>query len=265
MTANRRRTSRKPRMTEGQRQARREADAALVEAANTRLDGDEAGAELADWIRARPALARLSIKNIALLAEQAEARGADVADVQTYREWQARGRQVKQGAKAYKLTVPYRRDDKRTDEEGQDREPKPEEGKKKPPRFYLKAGWFDVGQTEGIEDFEPTVEAPAPVPADEDEAAAALFASLTAQAERAGYQIQTHPENERGTGARVDVDDDEEAPTIHVYAPDVDADAEAAWSALGDLAQTVAGLSADHRRPSQREDRASGGPVLDIL
>lgn len=153
--ANRSSKNRKPRMSAEEREARRAADAALIEAAGARLDGDEAGEELVDFITARPALARLSVKNCALLAEQAEMRGTDVSNVQTFKGWQALGRQVKKGAKAYKLTVPRGSDDeaKAKDDEKADKDQ--DESKERKPRFYLKAGWFDVSQTEGIEDTEP--------------------------------------------------------------------------------------------------------------
>jgi hypothetical protein len=246
MTAKSRRTSRKPRLSDEARAARREAEAALIEAANARLAGEEAGAELADFIRARPALARLSLKNLALLAEQAEERGTDVTNVQTFQTWQLYGRQVRKGARAYKLTVPYRREEKKAEGE-QAPEAKPEEGKKKPPRFYLKAGWFDIADTEGLEAFEPGDQAPAPVPADEGEAAAAMFAALTEQAERAGYHVEEIPAEDAEAGAAIDHD----AATVQVYAPRPDADADTAWAALARFTAAVNAL-----QQNRREDRA---------
>ena len=146
------RKARKPRTTPEQRAARREADAALIEAASARLDGDEAGPELADYIDAHPALARLSVKNVSLLVEQATERGTTVSDVQTYRGWQTRGRQVRKGAKAYRLIVPRREDTDKADKAADEPRSDGNEGDDKPkrPRFYLKPAWFDVADTEPI-------------------------------------------------------------------------------------------------------------------
>jgi hypothetical protein len=143
--------------TPEQRQARYAADAALIEAASARLDGDEAGDDLAEFITGRPALARLSVKNCALLAEQAEMRGTDVSDVRTFAGWRTVGRQVKKGSKAYQLTVPRRDEETKAEAGAEASKPEPE-GKEKKPRFFLKAAWFDIAQTEPVEFTEPTSE-----------------------------------------------------------------------------------------------------------
>lgn len=145
--------------TPEQREARYAADAALIEAANARLDGDDAGDDLAEFITGRPALARLSVKNCALLAEQAEMRGTDVSDVRTFNGWRTVGRQVKKGAKAYQLTVP-RQDEKTKAEAGAEASTKqePEQAKEKKRRFFLKAAWFDISQTEPVEFTQPDSE-----------------------------------------------------------------------------------------------------------
>jgi len=145
--------------TPAQREARYAADAALIEAASARLDGDEAGDDLAEFITGRPALARLSVKNCALLAEQAEMRGTDVSDVRTFAGWRTVGRQVKKGSKAFQLTVPRRGEETKAEAGAQaDKQPEPEQGKEKKPRFFLKSAWFDIAQTEPVEFTEPDSE-----------------------------------------------------------------------------------------------------------
>lgn len=238
MTANhRRRTGRKPRMSDAERAARREADAALTEAAAARLADDEAAADMVAFMLGRPRLARLSLRNVALLMEQCEERGTDATDVRTFKGWQAVGRIVGKGERAYKLTVPRRDEDqaKAADDADEPRAQAQEEGKPKRPRFYLKAGWFDVSQTEGIEtaDADAVAEWSAADPA---EGPAELYASLVAQAERAGYAIEETPAQHLGAGAQLD----EEAPrTIRVSLP-ADDEADEGHQALTDLAQILA-------------------------
>lgn len=150
---------RNTRTTPEQRAARRELDAALIEAAAAHLDGDEAGDELAAFITGRPHLARLSIKNCALLFTQAAERGADVTNVRTFAGWLAEGRAVRKGSKAYKLTVPRQDDDAKADNSTDGdapAEPSGDDAKPKRPRFYLKSGWFDISQTDEVTEGDTT-------------------------------------------------------------------------------------------------------------
>lgn len=148
-------TSRRPRLTKAQRQARRDADNQLMEMSTQLIDDDEPSAELVAFMAARPGLTRLSLRNIALLSVRAEQRGTDSSDVQTYRQWQDRGRQVRKGERSYKIIVSAGTEDpeqSKQDPAPAEAAPTDQDQPEAKPRFRLKSGWFDRSQTDAIDD-----------------------------------------------------------------------------------------------------------------
>lgn len=229
--------------SEADREAAQARDAAIAEKAEDALADPNLGARIAGLLET-PALLRYSVRNQALLMAQASERGTLLTHVETFSGWHMRGRRVRddEAKQGYRMVKPITRrgSDSGNGEGG--------EGKKPRPLFRTKL-YFDISQTEPIEDWDGETEKE-PTTADL-EPAVVLFDSLTKQAERLGYQVTRirlgGPSGQHAQGVHVD----EEFHDIHVYG-------EHKPETLGQLAGVVAELTA-HRPKAPRADRPADG------
>lgn len=232
--------------------ARREASderrAQLADLAREALADPALGARIAAMLTAgaAPKMFRYSVRNQALLARQADERGITLSDVDTYKGWAARGRQVRRGEKGLQIVRPSGRKAKDADakaaagkaeETAQDGEK--EQGKT---RFCLMTV-FDRSQTDGIEGFE------AEAPAVETEPEAALMEALTAQADRAGYLLTVWDDAEAEHAEEGTVTVDHDANVINVYGGPTP-------EALAELINTVAAVVVAHEEELAEEAEA---------
>lgn len=194
--------------SKARREAARARDAELAAKAAAALADPQIGERIAALVTT-PGILRYSLRNQALLLSQADERGMTLTDVDTYRGWKARGRQVRAGEHGLKINRPVGRE--QADEEtGQAAaEEASDEGAEKV-RFRTMTV-FDISQTDGVEDVDDAEAAGGEA---ETEPAVTLFESLTTQAERAGYLVTVHPADEPH---RLPVDVDDEANTINIY------------------------------------------------
>jgi hypothetical protein len=152
-----------------------------------------------------PALSigRYSLRNQALLLDQADERGMQLTAVASYNQWREIGRQVRKGEKALWIVRPVGREDKKSDDNATPpaADAKPAMVDDEAPVRFRGMTVFDITQTDGFDDLaagdatdetSDTGETPDPL--------AALLASLRVQAERDGYTVTT------GDRAAVDTD-----------------------------------------------------------
>lgn len=99
--------------TPEEREARRIADKALRESAQTLLDDPARLTDMNDYMASRvaPRIAGYSLRNQALLYTQAEARGITVTDVDSVQGWRRQGRRVITGSRGLRIVAPKGRMD----------------------------------------------------------------------------------------------------------------------------------------------------------
>lgn len=230
MTKTRRKTRKT--YTPEQRQAAQQRDAALAADADAALRDPELGARVAALLGGGRRLLTFSLRNQGLLMKQTAERGMPLHEVDTYRGWQDRGRQVRDGEKGLKIVRPRGSDVAKESAESDDVEaivlPRGdaaehgEEGGKT--RFRIMTV-FEISQTDGPEEFDAITD---------EEGAATLFQNLAEQAERYGYNVSVWAEDVFPV-ATVEVD--HEAASIAVSE-----DADPA-EVLAQLAQEIAAIA----------------------
>ncbi|GAA1616570.1 hypothetical protein GCM10009789_83240 [Kribbella sancticallisti] len=217
--------------TDEQRQAFQERHAALAAEADAALTDPELGARVAALLGGGSRLLSYSLRNQALLMKQAAERGMSLHEVDTFKGWQSRGRQVRKGEKGLQIVRPRGRDGGQEPNEAdaveaivlpREEAAGEEEGGKT--RFRVMTV-FEISQTEGPEETDVIADEAGEV---------TLFQSLADQAERYGYNVSIWAEDVFPTGA---VEVDHEAASIAV--------SEAADSAevLSKLAQEIAAIA----------------------
>ncbi|MEV6832034.1 hypothetical protein [Amycolatopsis sp. NPDC051102] len=193
-----------------------EADAALADAAH-RVLADPAELErlVTQMLTIRsPRILRYSLRNQAMLINQARERGTTLTDLDTARGWSQRGRSVLEDERErpYRLTIPKGTetvDGDAADHDGQDHDDTDGgEGKETRSRFRTRT-YYDYAQTEGLDDTMPGFR-----PSAVDEPEAVLRDSLADQLARFGYTVVFDDVD------TVEVNDDAEPPVIAVPAAD---------------------------------------------
>ncbi|WP_067469682.1 ArdC family protein [Nocardia amamiensis] len=211
---------RRKKYTPEQRAERDAADKAIKDAADEKLTDPEAVAAMVGQLAqaTSPKLLRYSLRNVAMLWNQAEERGITLTDVDSFKGWKARGRSIRKGERALRIVAP-----KGTEKaEGSDTaEPEPAEfitvdtddqGDETAARTRFRmVVVFDISQTEGIEDFEGDPVEVEPVA----DPAGVVRANLTTQLERLGYAVATTDDEQPAPV----VDDDAHAVTVSAARP----------------------------------------------
>ncbi|MGZ0153723.1 ArdC family protein (plasmid) [Kribbella sp. WER1] len=224
-------TRRKARRTSTpeQREAAQQRDAALAADADAALRDPELGARVAALIGGGSRLLSYSLRNQGLLMKQAAERGMPLHEVDSYRGWQARGRQVRDGEKSLKIVKPVGRDSAKESADDveaivlpRDDAAEQEDGGKT--RFRI-TSVFEISQTDGPEEFDAIT--------DED-GAAMLLQNLAEQADRYGYNVSVWAEDVFPVAG---VEVDHEAASIAVSE-----DADPA-EVLAQLAQEIAAIA----------------------
>ena len=265
--------------TPEQRAERARLDGQLLDrAAGTIAAGGEG---VARFVRAAlggmsPRILGYSLRNQILLLEQAEERGIELRDVDTYRGWRRRGRGVRRGETGLRIIRPVgaigdEAEGNREDEGNAGADTRDGEEQGAPRVHYRMMVVFDVSQTDGVEGEDGDGDAPqldgacglctaAPGepchpgctcggcdPAAEPQSPGALlWANLCEQITRAGYALH-HPGNAAAlAGCRIRVDHANRA---------VHADAEPTAEVLAELAATLADVltTVDERRAAERQ------------
>lgn len=196
--------AKRKRYTQEERAERNAADRALCAAARDLLVDPDAVTSLVGQLTTEsrsPKVLSYSLRNQALLATQAEARGIALTDVDTFRGWIERGRCVRRGEKGLRIVVPKGTEsggDAETEQTSTNQEEQTEEGGDEETRTRFRmTPVFDISQTDGVEDAETIGEAyEAPNPS------ALLADTLTHQLEKFGYEIEEDADIEHA-----DVDD----------------------------------------------------------
>lgn len=176
--------TKKRRYTPEQVAAAKERDTQLREQGEAALVAPEFSARLVDLAESGVSLRILgySVRNQALLMEQAAERGMPLRDVDTYKGWRERGRAVRKGETGLKIVRPVGRDTgdtEPTETSGTDSADQ-ETNEDGPARFRLMTV-FELSQTDGAEDVLRAI-------ADEDPLTE-VVRSLIAQLERADYVV----------------------------------------------------------------------------
>ncbi|WP_280299267.1 ArdC-like ssDNA-binding domain-containing protein [Nocardia abscessus] len=239
--------ARRKKYSEEERAARQAADEQIREGGNELLSDPEAVAVMVAQLARLtcPKLLRYSLRNVALLFNQAADRDMTITDVDSFKGWAARGRHVCKGEKALRIVAP------KGSEEGEAAEGEASEQPAEPAaeadaeggnfrvRFRM-VPVFDIAQTEGIEDFEGEPVEVAPVA----EPAAAVCARLLEQFDAIGYTVTE--------GEAPAIDDDAHTVTVSDGRP------------LEELAQALAALltrPADERPRQVRPATSASTPA----
>lgn len=200
-TTTKRRTRRPA--TPEQRKAARQRDAELRQLADAALADPRIGARVLELLNCSPRILGYSLRNQALLMEQAAAKGIELRDVDTFKGWKRRGRGVREGETGLRLVAYVGEDDGEDqaatdDPEAWDQRPDAtEDDENAHPRFRTFAV-FDISQTEGVETIHVAHEQ------DGKGAVELLMESLTKQAEKAGYRVHHCTEHEMSDVVEVD-------------------------------------------------------------
>lgn len=189
--------------SKARREAARVRDAELSATAIAMLESSHIGERIA-YLITTPRLLTYSLRNQALLLGQADERGMTVTDVDTYRGWQRRGRQVRPGEHGLKIVRPVRPSQSTADHtDGNSSQAEPDTDIK-----FRTITVFDRSQTDELED--PHLDehnspescngsaGHADAETDKEPGAmpeAVLLESLREQAERAGYLSVILPAN----------------------------------------------------------------------
>lgn len=253
-TATRRRT-----YTPEEREAAQQRDAALAEQADQALADPNIGAKIAaHMVNTSPHMQSYSLRNQGLLMAQADERDMTLVDVDTFKGWQARGRQVRRGERGLWIVRPLNRstatnkDTAGNDASDKDAATAPpaenekKEGKKPVRPLFRRMTVFEISQTDAID-------GSAPEPTPEVGGAAGLYASLVGQLDKAGYTVTEAEDTDEA--AEVDVDQDNK--TITVGDP-------GSVDTLAALAGTLAHLAVARRtaKPPQPRTARDDAPVL---
>ncbi|SFW13119.1 hypothetical protein [Amycolatopsis australiensis] len=194
-----------------------EADAELADAAHRLLaDPEEIERLVTHLITIRsPRVLRFSMRNQAMLINQARERGVTLTDLDTAKGWSQRGRSVRDEEREhpYRLTVPKGTetvDGDAADHDDQDHDDHGDggEGKKTRGRFRTRT-YYDHAQTEGFDDTMPGFR-----PSTVEDPQAVLREALADQLDRFGYDVVFDDVD------TVEVNDDAEPPVIAVPADD---------------------------------------------
>ncbi|MEV5710145.1 ArdC-like ssDNA-binding domain-containing protein [Actinoallomurus sp. NPDC052274] len=189
----------KRRVSQARREAAQARDAEFIAQAEAALADPAIGDRIVALL-ASPRLLGYSLRNQAWLLRQAEERGMRLTELHTYRGWQARGRQVREGEKNLKMVRRYTSGGASSEGGG---------GGEGGGIYFRAKSYFDISQTEPIEGFEGNVE-----PDPDADPAMTLLDSLKKQAERAGYSVTCWPPEEPHTEP---VSVDHEHQELHVY------------------------------------------------
>lgn len=217
-----------------------------MDRANEILSSPEFGARVMTLISGgAPSISRFSVRNQALLADFAEQAGRPLSQVATYGQWQEMGRQVRHGESAYLWVVrPVGREGvKNNDEAPADGDADSQEEGGRTKFAFMRV--FDISQTDGIEDFEPSDKGKELFDRDANainDPAATILAELTKQAERLDYKLELAAP---GAGEHV---------TVIAESRRITLNGDPTPDALEELLSTVGALTADRAR----ERRAAG-------
>ncbi|MEU3625686.1 hypothetical protein BS329_38930 [Amycolatopsis coloradensis] len=201
--------------TAEERAAAAEEEDRLVTSAE-RLIADPAAIErlIARLVQYRsPRILRFSMRNQAMLTKQADERGTTLTDVDTMNGWSDRGRAVREEEwwNGYKVTVPRGaevvKDDDTPNEPAQDHGEG--DGETKTRNRYRMRPFFDISQTDGVDDTMPGFG-----PSAVKDPAQVLREALTDQLERFGYTVVV------ADVPAAEVNDDATPPTVTVPADD---------------------------------------------
>lgn len=192
--------------TDEEKAAFKARDQALADAADAALAAPGAGARATAIALRSPKLAAYSLRNLMMLAHQAEQAGIELRDVDTGRGWKERGRAPRKGTKAVmRIVYPI------TPKSGKaDTTDSSEDGATPKMRFRTKAV-FEIDQTDENEDSTPDPEA-----ASKGDPAQIWQDRLLREAVNLGYTVHYARPDEAKTVA---VSDDE-TKTITVAAAD---------------------------------------------
>lgn len=211
------------------------------ETAKAKMSDPGAGAEYVAYLGDCPNLPRYSFYNTLLLAAQCEDRGIPLRSVDTFKGWQARGRQVRKGEGGLWMCVHGIRELTAEQRAAGERED----------YFYFKKGWFEVSQTDPIGDGdEPGVAASGPLGLPDrgaaDETVALILASLVTQIERAGYVVKS----ETVSPGLTSVTRDAEAQTVTIANTEGSTVFDGLLLQLGEMVAAIA-----VERQAQQQDR----------
>lgn len=261
------RTTRRSRYTPEQRAERARQDTALFDRTAQTLAGDPQ--VIRDRIRravtgVSPRILGYSLRNQTLLFDQADERGITLTDVDTFRGWQRRGRQVRRGEHGLRIIRPVGLDDDATGNQDQEDDERPADEQEAPRVRFRVMTVFDRSQTDGIgEDTEEDQDCPScgattgepcrpactcptcgAEPEADDTPGEVLWNNLYEQITRAGYTFDWPAGI---TGARVSTDHDARAVRVALFATPDDPDA------LADLAAALAEIitRADQHKKEQ--------------
>jgi hypothetical protein len=269
--------ARRSRYTPEQRAERAEADARLLDAAAAAMaDPDLITRRMRQAVTGMSArILSYSLRNQMLLMEQAEQRGVALHDVDTFKGWQARGRQVRKGERGLRIVRPVGLDDDTDQDTDPGRDDNPDAQIRVRFRFMAV---FDVSQTDEVEGSTgtddhggacPTCDAEPGVPCRPgctcagctgeldkltatQEPAEVAWNRLQEQITQAGYRFDWPATVEALAGAQVRTDHN--ARTVHVgmFADAADPDSLATLAvALGEII-TRAERDHAHRPPARR-------------
>jgi hypothetical protein len=134
------------RYSEQERAERAREDARLMDDAQAHLaDPDLVARRAAQALGMSQRILGYSIANQMLLFDQAEQRGIPLRDVDTFRGWNQRGRQVRKGERGLRIVRPVGKEE---EESGSDSEPDRDHGDKQQPRIRFRfLSVFDISQT----------------------------------------------------------------------------------------------------------------------
>lgn len=170
-----------------QQEARDQADRALRKQAGALLaDPDAVAAMVAQLVTVSrsPKVLRYSLRNQALLISQAEQRGMNLTDVDSFAGWKNRGRCVRKGEHGLRLVAPKGTDTSEDTKQEEVISANENESSEELRMRFRMMTVFDVSQTDGIDDAEIVGQA-AEVP----NPATVLRDALTDQLQRRGYTI----------------------------------------------------------------------------
>src|SRR4051794_34799562 len=186
------RSSKRPRLTEPERDARRQADRERVEQAARALLTSDGWRR---WIKVRASngLSRYSLRNQLLIAIDCHARGITPTYVAGFRAFLALNRCVRKGEKAIHILAPVTV--KQRDERGDPTEEKTV--------FFRAVPVFDVSMTDPLPGREPVPLSPPTQPISGD-SHQHLIAPLMAHAATLGYQVEIRELPEHGPGGWCD-------------------------------------------------------------
>lgn len=211
---------RRKKYTPEQRAERDAADKALKAAADEKLADPAAVADMVGKLVmiTTPRLLRYSLRNVALLMNQAEERGITLTDVDSKKAWRLRGYRIGTGETSLRIVAPKGTEKTEGDDTGEqepaefstldaDDQSDETEGRT---RFRM-VPVYDISQMVEIEDFEGDPVEIEPVA----DPAGVVRANLTVQLERLGYTVATTDDEQ----AAPLVDDDAHAVTVSAARP----------------------------------------------